>query len=45
MNAIDWFAIPAVDLERARRFYCAMLGLEGMENMETPKAIESGCIR
>jgi predicted enzyme related to lactoylglutathione lyase len=36
MNAIDWFAIPVVELERARRFYCAMLGLESMENMETP---------
>ncbi len=36
MNAIDWFAIPVVDLERAREFYCAMLGFESMPDMETP---------
>jgi len=35
-NAIAWFAIPVVDLERARAFYCAMLGIDGMEDMETP---------
>jgi predicted enzyme related to lactoylglutathione lyase len=37
MNAISWFAIPVTDLERARSFYCNMLGLDGMENMETPE--------
>ena len=36
MNAIAWFAIPVADLERARAFYCAMLGLDGMADMETP---------
>ena len=36
MNAIDWFAIPVADLERARKFYCAMLGLDSMQDIETP---------
>ena len=36
MNAISWFAIPVEDLERARKFYCEIMGFEGMENMETP---------
>ena len=36
MNAIDWFAIPVVDLERARTFYCTMLGFDSMDDMETP---------
>ena len=36
MNAIAWFAIPVADLERARRFYCEMLGFDHMEDMVTP---------
>jgi hypothetical protein len=28
VNAISWFEIPAADLERARRFYSAVLGNE-----------------
>lgn len=28
VNAITWFEIPAADLERARRFYSAILGNE-----------------
>lgn len=36
MNAINWFAIPVQDLERARAFYCAIFGYEKMENLVTP---------
>jgi predicted enzyme related to lactoylglutathione lyase len=36
MNAINWFAIPVLDLERARSFYCTMLGFENMPDKETP---------
>lgn len=43
-NAIHWFEIPATDLERAARFYEAMLGikLERMGTAPTPMAIFSG---
>jgi len=36
MSAISWFAIPVVDLERARTFYCDIMGFEKMEDMPTP---------
>ena len=36
MNAISWFAIPVNDLERARTFYCQIMGFEKMEDMVTP---------
>lgn len=36
MNAISWFAIPVTDLERARAFYCTMLGFDAMPDMVTP---------
>lgn len=36
MNAINWFAIPVSDLQRARTFYCQVMGLEKMEDMVTP---------
>lgn len=37
MNAISWFAIPVTDLERARKFYCDMMGFEKMEDLPTPE--------
>ena len=36
MNAINWFAIPVNDLERARKFYCEIMGFDQMEDMVTP---------
>lgn len=36
MNAIAWFAIPVVDLERARAFYCRIMGYENMADLVTP---------
>lgn len=36
MNAINWFSIPVTDLQRARTFYCQIMGFEKMDDLVTP---------
>lgn len=33
-NAINWFEIPATDLQRAKTFYQTIFGIDDMEEME-----------